>query len=110
MRIDVGKEFSQRLVYRDKQQGEGTFNASEFREKYLKDLENNDWWQDDSKYIELDFSNVKTLSPSWANEAFAYYTSDHKPKMIFKKIRFVNISNVKEAIIKLEVDTGHLRK
>lgn len=109
-KIDIASEFTPRLVYRDKHQGESEFNAIKFRDKFLQALEEEEWWENDSMYVELDFSGVKTLGPSWANEIFAYYTSKYKPKIILQKIRLVNITEVKKAIIKLEIETGYSGK
>lgn len=109
MTIDIGKEFYHRLVNRDKNQGDGAHTALQFREKFLQDLGNQEWWDDSSKWIELDFGNVRTLGPSWANEVFAYYTQFSKPDAILKKIRLKNVSAVKLSIIKNELDSGYSR-
>lgn len=109
-KMDIAKDFSDRLVYRDRYQGDGKSNAIDFRNKFLNELESEKWWKDNEKFIELDFSGVKTLGPSWANEVFAYYTKNHTPKEILNKIKLVNISNVKKSIIKLEIETGYSKE
>ncbi len=109
-KIDIGKEFYHRLANRDDRQGDGKKTAVEFREKYLSDLDNSNVWKDDKEIIQLDFINVKKLGPSFANEAFAYFTQYAQPERILKKIKLLNISKVKELIILQELKTGYSRK
>jgi hypothetical protein len=107
MRVKI-KEFSDFLINRDQRQGDGTFNAVEFRQKYLANADNEEWWSKKSDVIELDFEGVDTLGPSWANEAFAYFAKfANKSGDILKRIRFVNISPVKLALVKKEIDSGY---
>ncbi len=108
--INIGDEFSPSLTNRDHLQRDGKFTGVEFREKYLIELDSSDQWENDAEFITLDFSNVKRLGPSWANEAFAYFTKYQKPDFILKKINLKNISRVKLAIIKQEVETGYSKK
>ena len=62
------------------------------------------------EFITLDFSGVKKIGPSFANEAFGYFTKfGVKPDMILKKINFKNISDVHMLIIKEELDAGYSR-
>lgn len=103
MKVDVGKEFSRRLVNRDKSRGDGRNTSIEFRNKYLSMFDSFDSWNNDNLFIELDFSNVNHISPSFANESFGYFTKYTTSDKILEKIRFTNISNIKYLIIKLEV-------
>lgn len=107
MEVDVGKQFYHRLANRDQRQGDGKYSAVEFRDKYLKFLDNEEAWRTDKEEIVLDFTNVKKIGPSFANEAFAYFTKYAKPERIFKKIVFKNISQVQRMIIHEELDTGY---
>lgn len=105
--IDVGKDFYHRLANRDQYQGEGTHTAVEFRGKFLSELDNNDAWKSDSPFVVLDFKNVAKIGPSFANEAFAFFTSFAKPSLIKKRIMFRNISKIQEMIISEELETGY---
>lgn len=104
--IDVGNEFSDYLVNRNKLQGDGSATAEQFRDKFLKDLESEDWWSGQD-IITLSFKNVRTLGPSWANEVFAYYTAKRNKELIQKKIIFKDISTVKKEIIDQEIESGY---
>ena len=79
----------------------------EFRNKYLGELDDQENWNNNSSIIELDFRHVKRLGPSWANEVFAYFTRKHKPESILKKIKLINITKVKRAIVEKEIETGY---
>lgn len=105
--IDVGIEFSPSLTNRDELQRDGTFSGEEFRNRYLKDLEDENIWKNEDPYIILDFGNVERLGPSWANEVFAYFTQFAHPELILKKIHLKNITPVKKAIIDRELSTGY---
>lgn len=105
--IDVGKEFSSRLANRNTYQGDGKFTAIEFRKKFLKECESRDFWSNDENVIEFDFSNVRKVGPSFANEAFAYFMKDVDKKTFYKHILFKNISEVKKLIIDQELETGY---
>lgn len=107
--IDIGSEFSDYLVNRNKLQGDGSFTAIEFREKFLQELENEHWWNSNNT-ITLNFKNVVTLGPSWANEVFAFYTDKYAKDLIKKKIIFKDLSVVKREIIDQEIDSGYVRK
>ena len=61
-------------------------------------------------FIVLNFSNVKRLGPSWANEVFAYFTRYSSPERILKKIKLENISRVKRTTIEQEISTGYSKK
>ena len=110
MSIDIGKDFYHRLANRDKYQGDGKHTAVEFREKYLSGLDSVSAWNVESTFIEFDFSNVKKLGPSFANEAFAYFTKYAKPSKILKRIKLINISNVKKLIIEQELESGYKKR
>jgi hypothetical protein len=106
--IDVGRDFFVDLVNRDANQGDGLYTAVEFRDRYLKDLMEPKFWVKPKEYIRLDFSKVEILGPSFANEAFAYFTQfDVKPDTILQVISFVNVSRVKLSIIKVELEQGY---
>ena len=107
MSIDVGIEFHPRLANRDRFQGDGRYTAVEFRKRYLKELDRQSAWTDDALFIVFDFKNVKRLGPSFANEAFAYFTKFTKPKIILRKISFVNISRGKRILLENELDAGY---
>lgn len=107
-RVDVGRDFFTDLVNRDKNQGDGQHTAIEFRDKYLKKFMNSEFWIKPNASVELDFSNVEVLGPSFANEAFAYFTKyDVKPEIITSVIIFVNISKVKMSTINVELVQGY---
>ena|SRR5665647_3041935 len=109
--ISIVEDFkTNELTNRDKHQRDGTFTGVEFREKFLKELNNEEGWKDDSTFAEIDFTNVTKLGPSWANEVFAYYTQFAKPDIILKKIKIKNLSRVKETIIEVELSKGYRGK
>lgn len=108
-RIDVGIDFYHRLANRDQRQGDGRNNAVQFREKYLLELDKNDAWKDDSPYIIFNFANVKIIGPSFANEAFGYFTIYAKPEKILRKLLFEEISAVQKGIIETELQAGYSR-
>ena len=106
--IDVGKEFFPRLANRDKSQGDGRHNAIDFRRRYLGELDNVQiWTKAGEPVICFDFVGVDKIAPSFANEAFAYFTKYAAPELILKVIKFKNISPVKMEIIELELRTGY---
>lgn len=108
-RIDVGKEFYHRLANRDQRQGDGRNNAVQFRERYLSELDSVEAWKDDTTYIILDFENVKIIGPSFANEAFGYFTIYANPEKILKRILFEGVSTVQKGIIETELQAGYSR-
>ena len=109
MEIDVGKDFYHRLANRDSHQGDGKFTAIDFRNRFLKSLDNENAWLTDTEPIVLNFINVKKIGPSFANEAFAYFTKYDSPEKILKKIVFKNATRVQRMIIQEELETGHKR-
>ena len=108
--IDVGKEFYHRLANRDYRQGDGKYTAVEFRKKYLADLDKESEWKKNDIFIEFDFSNVKRIGPSFANEAFGYFTQYARPEVILQRIGFKHISEVQLMIIKEELNVGYFNK
>lgn len=109
-RVDVGKDFYHRLANRDKYQGDGEHNAVEFRKKYLKELDNIEAWQNDDIFIVFDFGNVTKIGPSFASEAFAHFAQYADLNKILEKIKFENITKVKELIIINELKAGYKTK
>lgn len=103
--IDVGNDFHYRLTDRSENQTGNKYNAVSFRNKYLSKLDKKEIWREDNCKIILDFSNVKKLSPGFANEAFGYFAKYTKNKKeILEHIIFKNISKVKMNIILDEID------
>lgn len=107
--VDVGRDFYPKLTNRDKNQGDGKHTAIEFRDKYLAKLDSKNSWTNSNKFITLDFINVDKIGPSFANEAFAYFTKYADQKTILSKIELINISEVKFLIIVEELDSGYNR-
>lgn len=97
--IDVGKEFHHRLANRDELQGDGKYTAVQFRKLYLSKLDNSSAWEKQDVQIILDFANVDRLGPSFANEAFGYFTRYAKPDQIMRVIEFRNLTDVQKSII-----------
>jgi len=108
-RIDVGKDFFVDLVNRDTNQGDGQYTAKQFRDKYLSEMTNLEFWKKPKPTIELDFQNVEVLGPSFANEAFAYFTQFTQPEVIKRVIKFINISQVKMSTIDVELNRSYDR-
>lgn len=105
--VNVGEDFSPYLTNRDRRQRDGAFSGEQFREEYLTPLDNKDIWQDSAPFVVLDFSGVKRLGPSWANEVFAFFTRYARPEAILQKIQVKNISRVKQNIIDVEIEAGY---
>jgi hypothetical protein len=108
--IDVGKEFYHRLANRDHNQGDGKHTAVEFRARYLSELDKSTFWENPTPSIAFDFSNVKKIGPSFANEAFAYYTKYAKPERVLVAIEIRNATEVQMAIIQEELESGYNRR
>ena len=108
--VEIAKQFCSRLVNRDKLQGDGKCSGELFRTQFLQELDSLAWWKDPDTSITLDFSEIETLGPSWANEVFAYFTKfDQSPSKILSKIRLLNISRVKRSTIEMEINAGYSR-
>jgi hypothetical protein len=106
--INIATDFSDTLINRDKDQGDGTFNGVEFRTKYLSIADSEEWWKKQREVIALDFSGVDIIGPSWANEVFAFFTRFNlNEKDILKRFDLQKISNVKLALIKREIASGY---
>jgi len=101
--IDVGKDFYHRLANRDMNSGDGKHTALEFRKKYLHDLDIPSAWTNCDPFIIFDFANVDVIGPGFANTAFAHFVCYAPPFTVLQKIRFVNITKVKRAIIEEEI-------
>lgn len=107
MAIDVGRDFHDRLTNRNRYQGDGGFTAEEFRDRYFKEIDNIDYWKKPNITIILDFSNVRKIGPSFANEAFAYFMKYTNPVRFQESVRFINISRVQKMIIEQELESGY---
>lgn len=107
--VNVAAEFYHRLANRDERQGDGKHTAIEFRNKYLAKLDNREEWQSDAPFVTFDFTDVKKIGPSFANEAFAYFTIFAKKDKILRKILFKKISKVQLSIINVELEAGYSR-
>lgn len=83
MLIDIASEFKSRLSGRD--------GGKTFREKFLSG----------SQSIILDFTCVTHISPSFANTAFAFLSSEQ-----MGRISFVNLTRIQQAIIDYELECG----
>jgi len=108
--IDVGVDFHPRLANRDKKQGDGKYNAIDFRNKYLQPLDAKEQWKIQEPYIGFDFKNVNKIGPSFANEAFAYFAKYASPELILKRIQLINTTEVQLRIIKAELNAGYNRE
>jgi hypothetical protein len=106
--IDVGVAFHPRLANRNRKQGDGKNTAEDFRKRYLSELDKaSAWTESNDTFIVLDFTNVKKLGPSFANEAFAYFTKYEKSiSNIKSKIKFEHMSKVQEMILDTELNSG----
>jgi len=105
IRIDIGKKFSSNLTNRY-----GDYSGKEFRIKFIDEQISHryDFWHNPQTVITLDFQNVDILHPSFANEAFAYYTKFATPDVIKRVIKFINITQVQMATINVELDEGYI--
>ena len=97
MKVIKLADFSKYLRCRDENQFDGRYSGKEFRNTYLRELNSPDWWRSVKK-INIDFTEVQTISPSWANEAFAFFTRFTSPCMIKNKIIFSNIKELKKLL------------
>jgi hypothetical protein len=105
--VHIGIEFNSDLSNRDETQGDGSYTAVDFRDRFLKEAESPEFW-DGEQRIELDFASVSVLAPSFANEVFAYYAPIARDKeAIFAHLHPRNISDVKLGTIMKEIDKGY---
>ncbi len=107
--VDVGQDFYPRLANRDQKQGDGKHTAIEFRKRFLRELDDESAWKQLDPFIVLDFRHIRKIGPSFANEAFAYFTQYASPEMILKKIKFENLTEVQRSIIQEELEAGYSR-
>jgi len=108
-RVDVAMQFYHRLANRNERQGDGTHNAIQFREAFLKHLDRADVWKSPGAEdrVVLDFRGVKKIGPSFANEAFGYFMKFCRPDEFLKVVTLENASRVQELIIREELDSGY---
>ena len=105
--IDVGVEFNSLLENRNKNQGNGKFHAEEFRDKYLKELEDPAFWQTpEENYITLDFTNVDKIGPSFANEAFGFFMKLTDESTFKKVVIFKNTQPIHDLVINIELNSA----
>ena len=102
-KIIVKDKFSDILTNRNELQGDGKNTAIDFRKNFLKEYESEDAWRNGSEEIEFDFSGVKKISPSFANEAFAHFLKFTDLKKFSEKIKFSNTTKVQKMIIEQEL-------
>jgi hypothetical protein len=107
MSINIGKDFHARLANRNKYQGDGTHTAEDFRNKYLLRFDNQKEWNEGAEIITFDFSNVRKIGPSFANEAFAYFMQYTDPKGFYNRIKFINTTKIQGMIIDEELRAGY---
>lgn len=108
-RIDVGADFYHRLANRNERQGDGSHNAIQFRDKFLKHLDSEQAWQNQKSVerVVLDFGKVKKIGPSFANEAFGYFMKFCTPDEFLKVVVLENASRVQEMIVREELKAGY---
>jgi hypothetical protein len=107
-RIDVAQEFYHRLANRNERQGDGSYTAIDFRTRFLQHLDSEDTWklQRPEDRVALDFSGVKKIGPSFANEAFGYFMKYCTPESFLKMVTIENASNVQLAIVQEELESA----
>ncbi len=105
--IDIGNDFYFRLANRNEFQGDGKHHAVEFRNRYLKELDNKEIWKKKEEYCKFDFTNVKKIGPSFANEAFAYFMKYTDPETFLEKVRIIHTSTIQHLIIEIELKAGY---
>lgn len=108
--IDIGRQFGSRLLYRSSEPANERTRSNggiEFRMRFMSELETPEFWSDKTRMITLDFKNVDTLGPAWANEVFAYWAQCRLPADVKNKIKCINITEVKQAVIDIELDHGY---
>lgn len=109
-RIDVADEFYHRLANRDSSQGDRLHTGLEFRRKFLSELDDEAFWSAPQRpTIVLDFRGVQKIGPSFANEAFTYFTKYADLKTLLSILTFENISPVQRAIVMEELEAGYKR-
>jgi hypothetical protein len=105
--VDVAADFNPRLANRNERQGDGRSTAIDFRRKYLSELDSAEVWKAQREPIVLDFKGVRKIGPSFANEAFGYFTKYTDPTTFLETVKLVNISRVQLMIIEQELKSGY---
>lgn len=105
--VKVAQEFSDRLVNRNQHQGDGTFTAQDFIRKFLVAFDDPYIWEEDTPTITFDFSDVKRISPAFANEAFAQFLQYTNKDKLLKHFVFENIDSIDLMIIEYELNSGY---
>ena len=105
--VKVAQDFHFRLSNRNKHHNDGTHTAVEFREKFLFQYDCQDIWDTDTPTIVFDFSGVKRVSPSFANEAFAYFLQYTDKDNLLKHFIFENIDPIDRMIVEQELNSGY---
>ena len=106
-KVDIGKDFSSRLIYRNSAQSDNKDTAEVFRKRFLSCLDNQKKWESNEYSVALDFLGVEKISPGFANEAFAYFTKyAHNAKEVLERIKLENIDSVHYDIILEEIKSG----
>lgn len=105
--VKVATEFYPRLANRNERQGDGKHTAIDFRMRYLGSLDSAEAWHTAGEPIIFDFDGVKKIGPSFANEAFAYFTKYATPMEFLERVHFTNISEVFLLIIREELESGY---
>ena len=109
MSINVASSFHDRLANRNRYQGDGRFSAVDFRKRFLSAFDNLEEWKSGHVVIELDFSGVRKIGPSFANEAFAYFMKYTTPERFHQRIKLLNLSTVQRAIVETELAAGYVQ-
>ena len=87
--IDVGKRFSKEL---------NSHNVEHFCYTYLFDLLYT------KRTITFDLKNVKRMAPSFVSEIIKFFEKTMSREFFKERIKFINISPVKQAIIDVELE------
>lgn len=106
-RVVMVAGFATKVVNRNEKQGDGKNTAIEFRNKYLIDFDNPTTWGDLSNSIIIDFSGVEKLSPSFADEAFGYFTRYANPEKIKSMFNFRNLTKIQTMILDNELQDAY---
>lgn len=107
--VNVGNDFDTWLLNRDQNQTDGQHNAVEFRNKYLRFLDNDAAWRTDDSRIKFDLRNVEFIGSSFANEAFAFFRQYTTADKIKKVILFEFKTSVQRRTVYEEIESGYSR-
>jgi hypothetical protein len=108
--VNISLAFGTRLSYRDYDCGNmaSLVSGHAFRKVFLSSYDNKGVWNKEYiPVITLNFQEVVTLSPSFANEAFAYFRKYGSIKQVLGAFRFVNITKMQRAVIEYEIMVGY---